>query len=302
MLSSKPLIFSDLDLKIRFGRYVVNVLYISYEPPVVGWSYGNHNHSSYELHFIPQGQGILEVNGQKYEIVPRTFYMTGPGIYHKQAADQDDPMSEYCINFELKQYRRKARKYDLYLEDEVDEITEVLKKTSFWFGSDIYGTIRLFDDVLQELKHHHLGRFSIVQNLVSQIIIKAVRYFAGNIEKHYPLPKKITNDRRRLIVDKFFDYNINLPSTPQVLAGKIGVSIRQLNRIMQEYYSMTFKEKLTSLQIEKAKELLRNSEFSVKEIAERSGFSNDSYFCKLFKENTRLRPSEYRDTSERERE
>jgi AraC-like DNA-binding protein len=291
------LVFNDLDIKFKFGRYAVNVLYINYEPPIPGWGYGNHNHSSYELHFIPQGRGILEVNAQKYEIVPNTFFLTGPGIFHKQVADRDDPMSEYCINFEFKQYRKKARKYDFYLEHEVDEIAEVLKKTSFWFGPDEYGTIRLFDDVLRELKHHYLGRFAIVQHLVSQIIIKSTRYFIENIEKDYPLPKKITNDRRRLIVDKFFQKKLNdAACTPEALAEKIGVSIRQLNRIMQEYYSMTFKEKQTSFQIERAKELLRNSELLVKEVAHRSGYSNESYFCKIFKENVGLTPLEYRYT------
>ncbi|MCC2683966.1 MAG: hypothetical protein K0R75_865 [Paenibacillaceae bacterium] len=273
---------------------MINVLTINYEPPVPGWGYGHHNHSGYEFHYIPQGKGTLEVDGRVYEIRPGTIYLTGPGIYHKQKADLYDPMSEYCIYLELKVYHKNTRKRFPYRKEEAGELAEQLTSTPFWFGQDNSGAIPLFADLLRELSFHYFGRFTAVQCLIHLLFVKTVRNFVGNIENDHILPQKMFDDRRRTIVDDYFNNNGNHTRSPKDLAQKVGVSIRQLNRIVLEYYSMTFKQKLTSFRVEQAKDLLTHTELPVKEISQKVGYLSESYFCKVFKEIVRQTPSEYR--------
>jgi AraC-like DNA-binding protein len=203
-------------------------------------------------------------------------------------------MSEYCINLELKQYHNNTRKRNPYHEVESGEIAGLLTSIPFWFGQDNSGAIPLFADLLQELSHRYLGRYSAVQCLVNLLLVHTVRNFAGNTEKDYPLPQKMFDDRRRTIVDKYFNNKGNRSHSPKDLAQSIGVSVRQLNRIVLEYYSMTFKQKLTGYRIEQAKDLLTHTELPVKEISQRVGYISESYFCKVFKQIVRTTPSEYR--------
>ena len=49
-----------------------------------------------------------------------------------------------------------------------------------------------------------------------------------------------------------------------------------------------------NLKIEKAKELLRENELSVKEISEKLSFDTPNYFTKTFKRVTTLTPLEYK--------
>ena len=102
----KVLSYHDLNIKIPMGNMTINIFYISYEPSRPNWSVKNHSHSIYELHFIPSGKGILQAFDKEYNIIPETFYLTGPGIIHGQKADIEDPMCEYCINFEIKISKR----------------------------------------------------------------------------------------------------------------------------------------------------------------------------------------------------
>ena len=51
---------------------------------------------------------------------------------------------------------------------------------------------------------------------------------------------------------------------------------------------------ITNLKIEKAKEMLKDTNMSASEIAKALGFENYPYFCKLFKRKTGKRPTEYR--------
>ncbi len=52
-------------------------------------------------------------------------------------------------------------------------------------------------------------------------------------------------------------------------------------------------EYFTYLKIEKSKELLREKNNSIKEIAEKLSFDTPNYFSKTFKKYTKITPSEY---------
>ena len=49
-----------------------------------------------------------------------------------------------------------------------------------------------------------------------------------------------------------------------------------------------------------AKNLLRKTDMSIVEIAERSGFSYSSYFVRLFKKKTGITPQQYREQQAKE--
>ena len=51
---------------------------------------------------------------------------------------------------------------------------------------------------------------------------------------------------------------------------------------------------LTELRVEKAKELLEDMTINVKDISQKVGFRDSSYFTKVFKRITGVTPSEYR--------
>ena len=51
---------------------------------------------------------------------------------------------------------------------------------------------------------------------------------------------------------------------------------------------------LTELRVEKAKELLEDMTINVKDISQKVGFRDSSYFTKVFKRITGVKPSEYR--------
>ena len=57
---------------------------------------------------------------------------------------------------------------------------------------------------------------------------------------------------------------------------------------------ISFSDYLTERRMEAAKRLLRESRYSVREIAERVGYVETAYFSRLFKKQVGLKPSQYR--------
>ena len=87
-----------------------------------------------------------------------------------------------------------------------------------------------------------------------------------------------------------FYKNISLQST----ADYIGLTPNYLGRLFVEYIDETFTDTLNQVRIEKAKELLCDLKLPVYAIAKRTGFSNATYFIRVFKRMAGCTPSEYR--------
>lgn len=67
-----------------------------------------------------------------------------------------------------------------------------------------------------------------------------------------------------------------------------------LSRLFRTHYNMTFSDYLTEVRIEKAAQLLLESEYRVRDISQRVGYEDYSYFCRVFRKIMGSTPLEYR--------
>ena len=95
----------------------------------------------------------------------------------------------------------------------------------------------------------------------------------------------------------------NLTSRPDInfslkqLAESAGCSVPTLQRNFHRYCGTTPHEYSQNLRMILARQLLRASALSIKEIAERLGYSHQAYFSNDFKKNNRVSPLAYRRNS-----
>ena len=80
-------------------------------------------------------------------------------------------------------------------------------------------------------------------------------------------------------IDQNFARDISLDS----VAEAIGISSYYLSRIISQELGITFVEYLTGLRIVEAAKLAATTRLSLKQIAERTGYPNDAYLCRVFK-------------------
>ncbi len=93
---------------------------------------------------------------------------------------------------------------------------------------------------------------------------------------------------------KYLETNYAKPDlyTP-ALAEMSGMGETYYRNIFISVFNTPPTKYIQQYRVDKAKELLVNSELSVDEIAARVGFANASYFCKVFKSLTGCTPSEF---------
>ena len=82
----------------------------------------------------------------------------------------------------------------------------------------------------------------------------------------------------------------------QDVAKVVELSPTYFSNLFVQYVGMNFKQYLTQVRIQKAKNLLINTNLKVYEISYQVGYSNSFYFNRVFKKNTGATPSEFRNT------
>lgn len=89
------------------------------------------------------------------------------------------------------------------------------------------------------------------------------------------------------------DGDISLSSTAEAL----GISTKQVSRLLRMEVNMTFKEYLLHLRMSAAQNFLREEGLSIAETAGRVGYFNISHFIKCFKAYTGMTPGEWKKLS-----
>ncbi len=93
-----------------------------------------------------------------------------------------------------------------------------------------------------------------------------------------------------MLKTKFEDPSFSL----DYLADSIGMSTAYMCRIYKQYTGNTINDVLAGIRMSKARELLVSTQLSVNEIAERIGYSNPTYFYRVFKKENGVTPNEFR--------
>ncbi len=108
--------------------------------------------------------------------------------------------------------------------------------------------------------------------------------------------KNVTGNEHRLLpavqrIREIFDQPYDITA----LAGLCGLSASHFRKLFRDHFRMSPRDYILALRIDRAKSLLIQSDLPVSVIAERTGFGDDAYFCKMFRESTGQTPRAFRE-------
>ena len=279
--------YDNFNFHFSFGGYdfhISNIVLERFERVIPRHS---HSKNSYEIHYIPYGNGTAVINGTNYEITPNTLFITGPFIEHSQIPIAQDPMTEYCI------YLKLGRSNVLSESKSERKLAQLFKKTDFWFGQDTQDIHSLMKQLFFELEHQYTGYSVQAEILLKQLIIKLIRNYEDRHE--FRLQGSATNlyDNKYLIIEECFLYEYST-LTLELLSRRLGLGIRQTERLLKEHYGKTFLQKKTEARMSAASTLLQNSALSITQISEAVGYSCVEHFSASFKRFYNESASAYR--------
>ena len=126
--------------------------------------------------------------------------------------------------------------------------------------------------------------------------INSIIKIASILAKHILLEKMLKPkiDKNIEIATKYIKDNFKSKLTVSTIASKTNISKSTLYRIFNENFGCTVSDYINQLRIEKSISLLSETDLSVEEIAEKTGFASCSYFSRVFKKLYGVSPLKFK--------
>jgi len=157
-------------------------------------------------------------------------------------------------------------------------------------------TIEVIIQNIQKEINARLDLFS--QDVIVSNLELLLSYCNRFYSRQFLTRKMATNDlltKFEIKLDHYFNDNSKLVlPTVEKLATELNVSSHYLSDMLRNITGQNTQQHIHEKLIEKAKEILTSTNFTVGEIAYQLGFEYTQSFSKLFKSKTNLTPSEYR--------
>ncbi|KJE26117.1 helix-turn-helix domain protein [Geobacillus kaustophilus] len=154
------------------------------------------------------------------------------------------------------------------------------------YGLDRGGTEREYMRMFQEILYNR-----VLYRIVQELILFLYRLFHE--------AKRAEEDARVDAVERglrYMEAHFRDPSlTLERVAAAAGRSPAYFSHLLSTKRGMTFRQWLTNRRLEEAKRLLRQTDLSIKEIAEQTGFRTAHYLTRVFKAEMNQTPTAYRD-------
>ncbi len=233
----------------------------------------------YQLIYIVQGEGDFESSYcKKTRVVSGTILFIFPNVWHSYTPNVETGWEVYWLGFNG------------------IAATSFFTKTNFTptnaiipvgFNEAIVLLLQQGIDIAETQKMAYQQMLAGITQLVLSTIFYAEK---NNFFTNTDVTQKI-NYAKTLM------RNINYSNTSiQQIAKELNMSYSWFRRLFKAYTGFSPTQYLIEINIQQAKNLLRNTEQSVKAIGYSLQFESTSYFVTLFKEKTGLTPKAYRNS------
>ena len=232
--------------------------------------------SEYQIHYFTEGEGTLETDYGRFKIVPGSIMITFPGVWHRFKPSVNTGWVENYIGFNgnivdqffsTRWFKKEKPIINCGTREEI---------------IDIY--YKIFTLVNEEVPNFQLIASGMIVKLLGYIV--SIKTNIGLNQSHV---EKIVNEVKFLLrenVEKDFDF--------EEITSDLCIGYSYFRRMFKKHTGISPKQYHLQLKIMRAKDLLINSDLTIKEIAKEVGFKSVYYFSRIFKEKTSKNPSEIR--------
>lgn len=276
------------DLRLSFKMSDIDFMILSIGEETILTPFPKHSHSknSYELHYIKSGRGTLIADNVTYNVGPGSFFVTGPGVFHEQISDMDDPMVEYGMYLQISTAEVLRR----------DNTLAQFINTPFFICDAGQEPALIMEEIFKELREKRFGYELMLNALIEQFLITITRFYENKTVKKRNGAVVVPADMTYLTIEEAFLYDYKDLTLPE-LARRVNLGIRQTQRLLNKHYNLTFSQKKDEARMSAALLLLKGSNKSVGEISEELGFSSPEHFTNSFKKYFGKTPGAYRKKS-----
>ena len=241
------------------------------------WFNIQHSHDFCEILYVAGGAGEAILEGKKFRLAPGDLVVVNPGTLHEERSDAKAPLR--LIFLAIRDFAVPGLPAGCLSQEKY----RVLSCGEYRYKMDIY-----LRELLQETSSQIEFYQEISQGLVSALLVLVMRLIRINPEDEAALSQECQK------IKEYLDQNFTSPITLDSLSETVYISKHYLSHLFKEQTGVSPIKYLTSKRMEKACELLSETELPVSEVSKAVGYENPLYFSQVFKRIYGISPVKYR--------
>jgi AraC-like DNA-binding protein len=233
--------------------------------------------NEFQLVYITHGKGTFRSNqNEEINLSGGTIFILFPGIWHTYHPDSVTGWEAYWVGFSGLFADRLIENSFLNPDNPLFEIG---------YNEPV---VKLFQEINEHAKREEPGSQALLAGIVIHLIGVLLHFKRNEVfsnKTYIPLINKAKVIMRE---------HVSTPITAEEIARKLNISYSWFRRTFKEYTGFSPTQFIMDLTIQKAKELLVQTDDSVKQIAIQLNFDSTDYFSVFFKRATGYNPLSYR--------
>ncbi|MDR0929175.1 MAG: AraC family transcriptional regulator [Oscillospiraceae bacterium] len=238
---------------------------------MIGWR----TLEQHEMIMVVKGRGLLSLRGAEFSVSAGDVFFLFPGVMHFCQADPYDPWHIKWVGFEGVQCEALLRRLGVSRE------TPVLPRA---LTADVSAAAdNVIDQMFQARNLAALGYFYILLDTLTHLhepySLAAADFATGNLIE-------------RIIF--FLSLNYSEDIDVESVCKFVNYSRSYVSHLFKKEVGMSIPQKLGSIRLKKAEELLRRTKLSGEAVARTVGYKDYAYFSRCFRAEYGLSPAMYR--------
>lgn len=259
----------------------------------ISWSMEPNRHENYEMVYMKKGYAVFEISGQPVSLGPNDIVIIKPMQFHKFVVKSEGGCEFIVLNFKFEN-KINAEYSEIPLEDFLNFVSS--RETGSYIAlkvSQKNEIIVLLNRILKERESSEPGSEFLKYLLVMELFVLLSRAlkmeWENSIKTKSPKLKELIG-----ISINFIHTNFERDISLSDIAKFVFLSPSYFTRAFKEETGMSPINYLLKERIERSKELLRDTDLKISDIALSVGFSNQQRFNEMFKKYAHVTPLQYR--------
>lgn len=263
--------------------------YISREKKIHSSMPSTHYHDAYEILYLISGEIYYYIEDRTYQIVSGVLLFINMNDLHKLVNLNGTTYERVTLVF------KKGFLSNFLVDHEGFNLFSYFHSKSNAIklgGYDQTFIEHLFNKMIQE-EANQLPGYDYYQKILLMELLVFLKRKVDMGLNHSLIESNRANKKISRVLE-FINSNYDKRITLDDLSQSFSISPSHLSRTFKEVTGFTCIEYLNNIRMKEARSLLKNSQLSVSEIADRVGFENLTHFGRVFKGTIGSSPLKYR--------
>ena len=225
-----------------------------------------------------EGEGRLRCLDKEYRLTPGTLMLLSPRCPHEYWAVGEGWRIQY-LHFS----GAMSQEYQEYIQSRFGPVFPLHRKIYLELLESLDTLFRLTE---RDATPDYAVISTIIYSMLTSLL--SVQHPADASQKSTAAIRQAAD---------FIAENYDSPISTQQIADEVHLSRSYMSELFTKFYGMSPHEYLTRYRLSQARDLLRNTELSVSEIAEACGFRDVFTFSRVFRSKYGYSPTQFRKRS-----